>query len=138
MLKIVIHKKNDKQLNICYNFLNANKIDNRYVNIKQKCLNTTKFDSIITRVAILTVQLLVPHSNIGAVETIAQLNMTNTALETVDVVEQSQRFNDHSCSSTCGKNGILVFHRCEKTTTTKLANQSHKLQKNGVKCEQYL
>lgn len=53
-------------------------------------LDTTKFDSIITRVAVLTVQLLVPNTNIRPVETISQLNMANATLETVDVIKQSQ------------------------------------------------
>lgn len=50
--------------------------------------DTTKFNAIITGITILTVQFVITHSYIGTVETIAQLDMTDTAFETIDVIEK--------------------------------------------------
>jgi len=44
--------------------------------------------TIITRVTIMTVQFVVSNSNISSHKPITQLNMANTAFETVNVVEE--------------------------------------------------
>jgi len=48
-----------------------------------------------------TVQFIVPNSNISSHKSITQLNMTNTAFETVNMVKQPQAFNDHCCTTSC-------------------------------------
>jgi hypothetical protein len=57
--------------------------------------------TIITRVTIVTMQLVVPNSNISSHQSITQLNMTNTAFEAVNVIEQPQAFDYHCCTTAC-------------------------------------
>jgi hypothetical protein len=44
--------------------------------------------TIITRVTIMTMQFVVSNSNISSHKSIAQLNMANTAFETINVVKK--------------------------------------------------
>lgn len=57
--------------------------------------------TIVTRVAVVTVQLVVAHTHICSHKSIAQLYTAYTALEAVNVVEQPQTLNDHGCSPSC-------------------------------------
>lgn len=50
--------------------------------------HAAELDAVVTGVAVLAVQLVVPHSDIGAVHAVAQSHQTHAALEAVDVIEQ--------------------------------------------------
>lgn len=51
-------------------------------------LHAAEFDAIIAGITVLAMKLLIPHTNIGSIESIAELDMADATLETVDVVEQ--------------------------------------------------
>lgn len=51
-------------------------------------LHAAEFDAIIAGITILAMKLLIPHTNIGSIESIAELDMADATLEAVDVVEQ--------------------------------------------------
>lgn len=66
----------------------------------QVLLNAAELE-LVAGVAVLAVQLVVPHPDIGSIEAVAQLDMADAALEAVDVVEQQQRLDDHGSTATC-------------------------------------
>jgi hypothetical protein len=49
----------------------------------------------------MTVQFVVSNSNVSSHKSIAQLNMTNTTFEAVNVIKEPQAFDDHCCTTTC-------------------------------------
>lgn len=51
-------------------------------------LHAAEFDAIIAGITVLAMKLLIPHTNIGSIESIAELDMADATLEAVDVVEQ--------------------------------------------------
>lgn len=55
--------------------------------------------TVVTRVAVVTVQLVVAHAHVCSHESVAQLYTAYTALEAVNVVEQPQTLYDHGSSS---------------------------------------
>lgn len=51
-------------------------------------LHAAEFDAIIAGITVLAMKLLIPHTNIGSIESIAELDMADATFEAVDVVEQ--------------------------------------------------
>jgi len=64
-------------------------------------LDAAELDAIIAGVAVLAVQLVIPHPDICSIEAISQLDVADAALEAVDVVEEQQRLDDHGSAATC-------------------------------------
>ena len=51
--------------------------------------------TFIIGVAVLAMELVVPDPDVGAGGAVAQLNVAHATLETTQVVEQTEAFNDH-------------------------------------------
>lgn len=51
-------------------------------------LHAAEFDAIIAGITVLAMKLLIPHTNIGSIESIAELDMADATLEAIDMVEQ--------------------------------------------------
>ena len=70
--------------------------------VSRHCINiwNSKLSTFIVRVAVLTMQLVVSHSHIRSLGSVAQLYVTDAALETPQVVVQPQTFNNHGCPAT--------------------------------------
>lgn len=54
----------------------------------ESILHAAELDAIIAGITVLAMKLLIPHTNIGSIESIAELDMADATLEAVDVVEQ--------------------------------------------------
>ena len=62
----------------------------------------------------MTVQFVVPDSNVGAHGAVTELDVTHAALEAVDVVEKTQTLDYHSGASTCDQPGLMSGRRSIK------------------------
>lgn len=65
-------------------------------------LDAAELNAVIAGVAVLAMQLVVSHPDIGSIEAISQLDVADATLEAVDVVEQQKRLDDHGSAATCG------------------------------------
>lgn len=51
-------------------------------------LHAAELDAIVAGIAVLAMKLLIPHTNIGSIKSIAELDMADATLEAVDVIKQ--------------------------------------------------
>lgn len=62
-------------------------------------LNAAELDAVVARITVLAMQLMIPHTDIGAIQSIPELHVADAALEAVDVIKQQQGFNYHGSSA---------------------------------------
>lgn len=72
-----------------------NNADSAEVYLQTQLSDTAKLDTIVTRIAVVAMQFIVPNSHIGAHQSVAQLNVANAAFEAVHVVKQAQALDYH-------------------------------------------
>lgn len=57
--------------------------------------------TVIVGVAVVTVKIVVAHSDVGAGRAVAQGDAADAATKAVDVIKETQTFDDHGRTSTC-------------------------------------
>lgn len=72
--------------------------------VPQASLDAAEFDAVVAGITVLAVELVVPYTDICAIQSVPELHVAHAALEAVDVIEQQQGFNYHGSSATCIKN----------------------------------
>lgn len=68
-------------------------------------LNATKLYTVFTRETVLAMKSILSNAYIYTIGAVPELYVTNATLEAFDVIEQSQAFDGHGRTLTCGNGG---------------------------------
>lgn len=66
----------------------------------RRCSHFAELETVIVGVAVVTVKIVVAHSDVGAGRAVAQGDAADAATKAVDVIKETQTFDDHGRTST--------------------------------------